>query len=776
MMKNSYEILAPAGNYDTLVAAISAGADALYLGGQKFSARAKANNFTLDEIKRAVDYAHLHDKKIFVTINILIDDEELFETLEFVKNLYSLNVDALIVQDLGLAWIIKKEFPDFELHASTQMTINNYYGAKFLKKLGFKRVVLARETSLNELKLIKNNLDLEIETFIHGALCVSYSGQCLMSSMIGGKSGNRGECRGPCRKSYKLVSKNGKEISNRKYYLSTKDLNTLDTVGELLQNGAYSLKIEGRMKSPFYVYEIVSTYKKALDGKLREKDRQDTLQIFNRGFTKGLYKGDFGENFISPDRPDNRGVEIGEVLGKQNKSYLVKFYENIEEEDGLEFRGDTEYFGIKAGRSYEKNKEYRISVKKDIHFPSKINRTFSSSLHKKIESKMKDTPNFKRDINFKLIAKKGECAYLEGQSCGFKAAAFSDDYVENSRKAPLTPEKIYANLNKLGDSIFEIKNFQSEVEDDLFLKTSQLNKIRRDVTKALEEKIIHLDRKVIKPEIGFKDSYIKKKESIYVELSSIEHLKLIGDENANIIIRYYDLDKINLNNINYKNIFVKLEKIYDTEELESIKQKLNGLNIKGVFLNNLSQIEILSDFHFEKHADIGMNVFNSLNVEFLKHCGFSSVTLSPELNLSQIKEIVSKEDFNLNIIAYGKIPVMTMEHCPYALIKGCKSNNLCGTCPHNNYFLRDEKNIDFEVIRKGHITEILNSYPIFLDKELKELKGLNISKIIISDSFLKDVYSYYKLGYNKEDGEVLKNKIKEVNHSLTKGHIHRGIL
>ena len=196
MMRNNYEILAPAGNYETFIVAISAGADAVYLGGQKFSARAKASNFSVDEIEKAVNYAHLRNKRVFVTVNILIADKEMDEAMDFVKSLYDIGVDALILQDIGFAMRIKKELKDFELHASTQMTINNYYGAKFLENLGFSRVVLARETPLYELELIKEKTNLEIEVFIHGALCVSYSGQCLMSSMIGGKSGNRGECRG----------------------------------------------------------------------------------------------------------------------------------------------------------------------------------------------------------------------------------------------------------------------------------------------------------------------------------------------------------------------------------------------------------------------------------------------------------------------------------------------------------------------------------------------------------------------------------------------------
>lgn len=776
MMRNNYEILAPAGNYETFIVAISAGADAVYLGGQKFSARAKASNFSVDEIEKAVNYAHLRNKRVFVTVNILIADKEMDEAMDFVKSLYDIGVDVLILQDIGFAMRIKKELKDFELHASTQMTINNYYGAKFLENIGFSRVVLARETPLYELELIKEKTNLEIEVFIHGALCVSYSGQCLMSSMIGGKSGNRGECRGACRKSYELISKNGKSLSQRQYFLSPKDLNSLDTVKNLIDLGAYSLKIEGRLKNPEYVYQIVSAYKKVLDGELNKNDREEVLQIFNRGFTKGINNKDFGKNFISIDRPDNRGIEIGKVFEGKGNYYKVKFSRDIEVGDGLEFLGLKERFGQKSFKDFKKDKIYEININKKIKVPSVINRTFSIDLQKKLEKKINREDDFFLDLDLNMKIKKGEKAHLIGYCSGYTIDIYSKDFVEKSQNAPLSQEKIKDLLEKLGDTVFRIKNINIEMDEDSFLKTSQINQMRRKLVSIFEEKLSAVDRNEREENFKKVPTYKKEDGKIFVEISSLSHLKLLNDENIKIILRYEDLAKIDLDKLNFKKVYIKLGKIYDSKELEQIRDNIKDKKIQGIFINNISQIEVLWDLGFSLHADIGLNIFNISDLNFLKEIGFSSAVLSPELNLSQIKEIRENTDFNLSLIVYGKIPVMTMHHCPYALVKGCLDDSNCKNCAYTNYYLRDEKNVDFELIRRGHISEILNSYPIFLDKEMNDLKKLNISPYIISDEFLEDVYSHYKLGYNKEKTEKLKIKIKEKTHSLTKGHFHRGIL
>lgn len=776
-MKNNYEILAPAGSFDTLVAAISAGAHALYLGGEKFSARKKAKNFSMEELEKVVKYAHLRGVKIYLTANILIDNGEMDEAIDFIEGLYDLKVDALIVQDLGLAKNIKDYFPDFEIHASTQMAINNFYGAKFLESFGFSRVVLARETPLYELDLIKKGTNLEIETFIHGALCVSYSGECLMSSMIGAKSGNRGECAQACRKSYEIISKEGKILGGKKYYLSPRDLNTLDEIKDMISHGAYSLKIEGRMKRPEYVYEIVKAYKKSLDDKLTSEDKEDVKQIFNRDFTKGLFYGDFGKSFVSENRPDNRGIEIGEVLGRLGKNYRIKFFQDIKIGDGLEFKGEGKSFGLKSEKFYEKNKVHLFYSREKILFPSIINRTLSIDLEEKISNEIKDN-EFSLDLNIFISLKRGERAFVRGESSGFFAEVYSDEFVEDAQKAALDRDKVFESINKLGDTVFKINNFDAKLDKGIFLRTSSLNKMRRKLTSDLEEKLVAINRRKKPSKVKIVELEIREEQGILIELSKTDHLKYLKELKGNyhLIINYRDLKNLDLTNTNAREISIKFEKIYDSYELKNIYEDLKNYKIDGLFINNLSQIEIFRGLGLKMHADIGLNIFNSSAVSFLESHGFSSITLSPELNLRQIRKIAKSSKIKLNVISYGRVPVMTMEHCPYSLIKNCKDNFHCQDCSFKNYYLKDEKNVYFELIRTGHLSEILNSYPIFLDRELDQLKDLKIDPIIISDSFLDRVFNLYSLAYNEREWEKTKGIIKDRYKSLTKGHITRGIL
>ena len=320
-MKNNVELLSPVGSKESLLASIENGADAVYLGGKLFNARKYATNFDDDELKEVVTYAHLRGVKVYVVVNIILRDDELREAIDYIINLYNIDVDALIIQDLGLLRTIKAILPDFEVHGSTQMSINNFMGAAFLKELGFSRVVLARELSIAEIGEINKKADVELEIFIHGALCVSYSGQCLMSSLIGGRSGNRGTCAQPCRMKYTIVdTKNNKSLNrnfDEKHILSLKDLNAIEDLEEIIDAGVVSLKVEGRMKKPEYVATIIDKYRKAIDGlessenyKTTREEKDEMAQMFNRGFTRGFLKDDFGKNIVTLDKPNNRGVLI----------------------------------------------------------------------------------------------------------------------------------------------------------------------------------------------------------------------------------------------------------------------------------------------------------------------------------------------------------------------------------------------------------------------------------------------------------------------------------
>ena len=779
MKKSKYELLAPAGDMAALRAAVSAGANAVYLGYDEFSARAKAKNFNKEELIEAINYAHLRGVKIYVTFNILIADFEIKRAIDRVKMLYEIGVDALILQDLGIAWEIRKNFPDFEVHASTQMAVNNFYGAKFLKEMGFTRVVLARETPLFELEKIKE-LDIDVETFIHGALCVCYSGECLMSSMIGGKSGNRGECAQACRKSYEILDFDENKIGKRLYYISPKDLNTLDDVAKIINSGGYSLKIEGRMKNPEYVYTVVSSYKKSLEGKLTLEDKEDTEQVFNRGFTKGLFNGDFGNDFISSDRPDNRGVEIGKVIDARKNSATVIFDEDVFEGDGLEFISSSGRFGMRSNDFYEANIPHDINLFKAPILNSKINRTFSKKLYEKVDEKIENF-DYKRDLDVALRIKIGEKPLIKAKSGDLSANFELDRVVEVAKKSGLEKERVIENISKTGDSIFRVKNIDLDLDDNAFLPISAINELRREATKILENKILDasIDRLEVENKLEKKNFERQNKDDrrkikvFFNKFKDLENSSLKDIDE--VIIRSKDLEKFNKK---YKDIEVSiyLDKFYSYKELENLRDYiLKNKNVRGVWINNLSEYYIFKDDGLEINGDLGLNVFNKVTSDFLYDLGLKSITLSPELNSGQIQKITNKNDVEINVISYGRLPVMTMKHCPFSVIKNCKDEKACPTCKYKNYLLRDEKNVDFEVLRQNTFTEIFNSYPILLDGYVNKLLENKVNLLILADEFTDEIIKLYK-NYKEEDFKNIKKKLEDKYQQVTKGHINRGIV
>lgn len=776
MMKNKYELLAPAGNMSSLEAAVIAGADAVYLGASEFSARAKAKNFNIEELMEAITYAHLRNVKIFVTMNILIADTEFEEALKLAQKLYDIGVDALIVQDFGLVKEIKKLLPDFELHASTQMAINNYYGALFLKDMGFSRIVLARETPIFEIKKIKE-LNIDIEVFIHGALCVCYSGECLMSSMIGGKSGNRGECAQACRKQYEIFDLDKNSVSDSKYYLSPKDLNTLDEVKQLLAAGAFSLKIEGRMKSPQYVYQVVSAYKNAISGKLDTTDKQNVEQAFNRGFTKGLFNGDFGRNFVSYDRPDNRGIEIGKVMSVRKNKAKVVFSDTVFAGDGLEFKNGGKTFGIKTDKKYLKGKEYILDLPEFTEKESIINRTFSIKWKENIDSKL-ETDEYKIPIDMKVIAKVGQKPIIYGKTSFVKDYYQLDEIIEAAHKSPITEDKITENLSKLNDTIFYLNSLKLDLDKDAFMRISSVNALRRGIIGKIERQI--LNKKVVRKKknnllVETDKILLKNHTKIKVFFNKFEHLEKVDFNKIDeIIIRPNHVNKFKSRYPQLK-FSVYLDKFYSYIELEKVRNYiLEHREIEGIWINNISQYYIFKNDDIKINGDIGLNVFNKSSLDFLSKLGLYSVTLSPELNAKQIK-VLSTVNSNTNIVSYGRLPVMTMKHCPFSIIKNCKDERYCPECKFKNYYLRDTKNVDFEVLRQDAFTEIFNSYPILLDGYVKTVINSGLNLLILGDEYTNDVINLYR-EFNSDKYEKLRIKLINKYGQVTKGHINRGII
>jgi putative protease len=487
---NKIELLAPAGNFDALAAAVESGADAVYLGGNKFNARAYADNFDAETLAKAVDYAHIRGVRILVTVNILLSDRELAEALDYISFLYSIGVDAIIVQDLALLKLASALFPDMEVHCSTQMTVHNIEGARYYAALGAKRIVLARELSLDEIRNIVQNAGVDIEIFIHGALCVSYSGQCLMSSLIGGRSGNRGRCAQPCRRKYSFYNfRTGKTESGNqsKHLMSTRDLNTYNRLEELVESGVTSLKIEGRMKKPEYVAIVVKHYREALDcilKKSRSKSEQADYELksaFNREFTEGYLFNKRNRDIVSIERPDNRGIRLGKVLKQKGDIATISIEEGfLNDGDGIEVISKngrstgTIISGIRVkGNNVKiagKGDNAEIFIRDRVEAGSIVNKTFDSLLARKAREEYSPENLRKIAVECRLIIKLGQKpVIIVSDSDGNTVSYTDEERVETALKAASSFEKLSEQLGKTGDTPYSVEKIAAEIEENCYI-------------------------------------------------------------------------------------------------------------------------------------------------------------------------------------------------------------------------------------------------------------------------------------------------------------------
>lgn len=804
-MNNKIELLAPVGSMDSLFAAVQNGANAVYLGGKLFNARQHASNFELEELEEAVSYAHLRGVKVYVTANILADNSEMEEVIDYIKFLYEINVDGVIVQDLGLASLVREFFPDIEVHGSTQMTINNLPGAQFVNDMGFKRVVLARETPIEEIKNIHKNTPIELEAFIHGALCVSYSGQCLMSSMIGGRSGNRGTCAQPCRMPSTIVDENGNAFPEweKKHILSPRDLNTLEDIEAIIDSGIVSLKIEGRMKRPEYVATVVKNYRKAIDEgiqSLTPKDKKDVEQIFNRGFTKGVMLGEFGENFISSDRPDNRGILVGTVARADKYKVYVLLDEDINEGDGLEFQIESgEYRGMRAPFDGKKGTTMTLEKPGYILKDTLVYRSSSINLLNEAKSSYAED-NIKYPIDMEVTIKIGENPKLIVMAKGKMGTSVADKLVEKSERVPLTDEKIIEQLSKLGDTTYDLNNININLDEGSFLPLSVLNLLRREAIEELDNLVGDVNRRKPIDEEEYKNKkqeyFAYKRRSkevenkISVKVSNKDQLDQLDlDKLDRVYLGFYDNLEETLKKVkdHGKEIYIGTEKILYQKDLDLLGKNLRPVEniIDGVSAGNLGTVKYIKDnFDFKIHGDIGLNVFNSYTLEYLKQIGLNSVALSPELTLNQIKIIENSSNVSTEAIVYGYLAVMTTKHCPMALVKGCKDDNDCKTCSFaKGYSIKDRIGADFKMERKEGFTNIYNSVPLMVLDNLKQIfnSGISMARLdfTVEATNIKAVQrAYYDYAKGLIDDDEAREFIEgfRFNKSITNGHYFRGIM
>lgn len=791
-MKHKIEILAPAGSYECLLAALKSGADAVYVGGSRFGARAFANNFEEEELKKAIDLVHLHGKQLYLTVNTLLKESEInTELYQYLAPLYEHGLDAVIVQDLGVLQFVKKHFPDLPIHASTQMTVTNVLGAKFLKDLGVERVVTARELSLEEVRQIAEETKLEIESFVHGALCYCYSGQCLYSSMVGGRSGNRGQCAQPCRLPYKV-----NDITS--YVMSLKDICTLENIPEIIESGVYSFKIEGRMKKPEYVASVTAMYRKYVDMymitgrkgyRVNPKDIDDLRDIFNRGdFHGGYWNQQNGPNMITPDIPSHTGVAVVEVQSQNGRIVVGKVLKPLQKGDILDISKGGDNYTL--GTAYSVNDRIELSIRKGVRLKQgqTIYRTRNQTLINEIHSHV-DTFKLQQGISGTLTAFEGECITLHLNK-GDASISVIGDIVGTAQKAPLTEATIYKQMNKTGNSSFFFEDLDIYIGDQIFVPMQQLNHLRRQGLEQLEQALISRYRRTSKTELPEQSEDEKIKQSIsessdyewiaYVE--TLEQLECV--DNAMYIQKVYmdcnivnevwkntDIEKyVAQTQATGKKVYLAMPHIFRERTAKQYQKHWNSIcntGFDGMVIRNLECMEFLKVNQYKQEiiTDHHVYVYNNETHAFWNEQGITRQTHSFELTAKELKNI---DQTHMELVIYGYTPMMISAQCIKKTIHGCDKS-------FEKIKMIDRMNKEFLI--KNHCNYcynvIYNNCPTSIIEEKAEIANIKPSGLrmnfTIEDScktneILELVHSVY-----------IKEVCYKITGETTKGHFRRGI-
>ena len=828
-MKNKkVELLAPAGTYESLIGAFNAGADAVYVGGNKFGARANAVNFHDTQLLDAIDYAHIHDKNLYLTVNTLLKNHELEEELyDYLRPLYEHGLDAAIVQDAGVLRFIRRQFPGLPIHASTQMTITGTEGAKFMEELGLSRVVTARELSLQEISNISKNTNLEIESFVHGALCYCYSGQCLYSSLIGGRSGNRGRCAQPCRLPYKVnwnQKQNAKGNSSEgRFVLSPKDMCTVDIIPELIGAGIYSFKIEGRMKSSEYTSGVVSIYRKYIDAYLNygekeyqvsEDDRKNLMDLYNRGgFSQGYYKQHNGREMISLVKPNHFGVAVGKVLEIHKSKIKILCIEDVNTGDVVEFRnGNAKIEEFELKNNFKKETVFSVSLKsfKGLRTGQFLYRTRNNYLLKELGNKFL-SHEIKENIKGNLILSKGLPAKLKVGFSDFQIEITSD-IVEKAINQPMTKEKIKKQIEKTGNTPFEFEELNIQMDDDIFIPLQKLNELRREALEKLKVSILRkFRRKVDFLPTAMESESLDKNEISDIDETEIEKTDIKTTDiwkpiiNAHIEkAEYFDklvtingLSRIYIdfsiitnrepsditldyNKLSYyaktckkegKECYLVLPHIF-REDISAVFEKqieeLLECEIDGILIKNFEEYGFLTKYGYQKSivTDHNLYTFNKESKEFWRDFHVTFDTAPLELNYQELK---TRGCHDSELIIYGYLPMMVTAGCIKKTLKGCdKQEELL--------FLKDRYQKEFCVRNNCTlcINTIYNTSPLILLDNWEEIKTLSPHSLRL----------HFTIETPEKAEEITKayidcffnNKTPSIpQEDFTRGHFKRGI-
>lgn len=765
-MVKKVELLAPAGSKEAFYAAINSGADSVYLGGKSFNARQYSENFSNEELAEIVRYAHNKDAKVYVTVNIILKDEEISEVLDYIFYLYEIDVDALIVQDLGLLYLVNKYLPDFNVNISTQASVYDKYGVEFLKfaeNIG--RVILARELSINQIREIADNTDSRLESFIHGALCMCYSGQCYFSSFLGGRSGNRGKCAQPCRLNYSFFDKRKNSIEEKydeKPLLSLKDFKAGNSVCELIDAGVETLKIEGRMKNPEYTAIVTEYYRKIIDNCI------DALDSENNNWKDEIYRIEKKVESVF-----SRGFTNG---------YLSKNPEDM-------------FAGVSSGSKGADIEDIIDEIKDKINPHSAFRR---------------------RAIDISIEIKLGSMIKLTASDGKHEVTVYSDEIVEKSIKNPVTREIIEEQINKLGNTVFKLDNLQLSFDKDAFVGKSTLNQLRREaVDKLYELNANNYNRKNIekisKKELlksieGSKKIDIKSKISLKInsenDLKHIEFSKIGRIYVPVHLISVFETLFCNNNANADVEKYLYIPNIVSEDMYKYLKENLKSYEqiFEGVCVNNIGTYKFFEEYSSLKiHCGYFFNIINSYNARLLQERGAEGICFSVESNIKNIESISEHTDMKIELVSYAYIQLMTMKNCPFSVLKGCKSQGNCSICEYRTgYQLKDRLNINFNIERgfgsndnlhseknslisnftDNKVSLLYNSVPLTTIGKTNEFLDYNIDYYFVDSKWVDDINPVIDVLYKEINEEYIENSEYDIlkSNSFTRGHYFKNVL
>ena len=803
-MKDRVEILAPAGSMECLKAAVAAGADAVYTGGALFGARAYAHNLTEEELLEAIDYVHLHGRRLYLTVNTLIKDREMEKQMyDYLLPYYRQGLDAVIVQDIGLFRFIRKHFPDLPIHASTQMTLTGVDGAKFLEKEGAQRIVTSRELSMAEVKKIADETELEIESFVHGALCYCYSGQCLFSSFIGGRSGNRGQCAQPCRLLYRTP-----EAKRPQYLLSLKDICTLELIPEMIESGIYSFKIEGRMKKPEYAAAVAFQYRKYADlylkyyeecpaeedpaayamkkYRVREEDRQMLLDLYNRGgFHTGYYHTQNGREMISLNRPNHAGVPAVKVLAKKGRNVTAKALTDLYPQDIIELP-------MRKGREKADNYTCKDAVRKGMNVQIPV---FADTPFKRDEIWMRTRNSTLIDtlreefVNGKIKERICGTFRLYPQEkatltvkCRDAEITVAGEKAQEALSQPMSRERIEKQLRKTGNTEFEFSFLKAEIGEKVFLPMQSLNELRREALETLEKVICEKYRRSgeVKDPEEDKTELSMEEEVLSGWTASVrtaEQMEVILEEEAigriyvdcTMFPRIWEKDSyvewITKVHAAGKEIYLVMPYIFrerTRKQYEAAYNRIFGAGWDGILIANYESFAFLKEHGYTGRimTDYNLYEFNQESRKFWKEKGVFEFTAPVELTERELRDLRVKDG---EVIVYGYLPMMISAGCIQKTTRGClkKSGQTTITDRYRNPFVvKNECDYCYNIL--------YNYVPLYLGDRMEEVYQIGPGRIRLMftterQQEVRQILSAYFEGKELPEG------------TYTRGHWKRGI-